>query len=62
MAGGDNSITDATGHSDDRMVKKVYDRRSVKKAKATNFYGTSEKGPSIHAGLKGGFVPKKSRK
>ena len=62
MAGGDQSITDATGHADDRMVKKVYDRRTVKKAQATNFFGASEKSPRFHAGLKGGFVPKKSRK
>jgi integrase len=35
MEGGDTKIIDATGHSDGRMVAKVYDRRSVKKAKAT---------------------------
>lgn len=32
---GDTKIIDATGHSDDRMVNKVYDRRRVKRAKAT---------------------------
>lgn len=35
MEGGDERITDATGHSDGRMVAKVYDRRKVKSAKAT---------------------------
>lgn len=35
MEGGDTHITDATGHSDGRMVAKVYDRRKVKTAKAT---------------------------
>lgn len=62
MEGGDKFITDATGHTDERMVKKVYDRRKIKKAKATDFFGTSQKDPSIHAGLKGAFVPKKIRK
>ncbi|WP_348699587.1 tyrosine-type recombinase/integrase [Duganella fentianensis] len=32
---GDQRVTDATGHADDRMVKKVYDRRKTKVAKAT---------------------------
>jgi integrase len=32
---GDESITNATGHSSDRMVRHVYDRRKVKKARAT---------------------------
>lgn len=35
MEGGDTHITDATGHSDGRMVAKVYDRRKTKTAKAT---------------------------
>jgi integrase len=35
MEEGDASIIDATGHSDGRMVQKVYDRRRVKTAKAT---------------------------
>lgn len=35
MTKGDEKITDATGHADDRMVKKVYDRRTKKTAKAT---------------------------
>lgn len=35
VEGGDLRVTDATGHSDDRMVKKVYDRRKTKVAKAT---------------------------
>jgi integrase len=32
---GDKDITNATGHSSDRMVKQVYDRRKKKTAKAT---------------------------
>lgn len=32
---GDESITNATGHSSDRMVRQVYDRRKKKAAKAT---------------------------
>lgn len=32
---GDDEITNATGHTTDRMVKQVYDRRTTKKAKAT---------------------------
>lgn len=32
---GDESITNVTGHSSDRMVKQVYDRRKTKAAKAT---------------------------
>lgn len=32
---GDNTITNATGHSSDRMVRQVYDRRKTKKARAT---------------------------
>ncbi|HEY8606591.1 MAG TPA: tyrosine-type recombinase/integrase [Noviherbaspirillum sp.] len=35
MEEGDTKITDATGHSDGRMVAKVYDRRRIKTAKAT---------------------------
>ena len=35
MEQGDTKITDATGHSDGRMVAKVYDRRKTKVAKAT---------------------------
>lgn len=35
MEEGDARITDATGHSDGRMVAKVYDRRRTKTAKAT---------------------------
>lgn len=35
MSDGDTRITDATGHSDDKMANKVYDRRSVKSFKAT---------------------------
>lgn len=31
---GDDEITNPTGHNSDRMVKTVYDRRKVKKAKA----------------------------
>jgi integrase len=31
----DDKITNATGHSSDRMVKQVYDRRKVKAARAT---------------------------
>lgn len=32
---GDEQITNATGHSSDRMVRKVYDRRKTKSARAT---------------------------
>jgi len=32
---GDETITNATGHSSDRMVRQVYDRRKTKKARAT---------------------------
>jgi integrase len=32
---GDETITDATGHSSDRMAKQVYDRRKTKSARAT---------------------------
>jgi integrase len=32
---GDETITNATGHSSDRMVKQVYDRRKTKAARAT---------------------------
>ncbi|MDK6077901.1 tyrosine-type recombinase/integrase [Massilia varians] len=32
---GDETITNATGHSSDRMVKQVYDRRKTKTARAT---------------------------
>ena len=32
---GDKDITNATGHSSDRMVKQVYDRRKTKTARAT---------------------------
>lgn len=32
---GDENITNATGHNSERMVKQVYDRRKVKKARAT---------------------------
>ena len=32
---GNESITNATGHSSDRMVKEVYDRRKKKVARAT---------------------------
>lgn len=32
---GDDTITDATGHNTDRMVKTVYDRRTTRKARAT---------------------------
>ena len=35
MNNGDVKITDATGHADNRMVLKVYDRRKIKQAKAT---------------------------
>jgi integrase len=35
MEGGDARIIDATGHTDGRMVAKVYDRRKTKSAKAT---------------------------
>jgi len=35
MTEGDAQIIDATGHSDGRMVAKVYDRRRIKTAKAT---------------------------
>lgn len=35
MREGDTRITDATGHSDDKMANKVYDRREVKRFKAT---------------------------
>lgn len=35
MDDGDENITNATGHSNDRMVKTVYDRRRIKRAKAT---------------------------
>lgn len=35
MDEGDVDITDATGHSDRRMVDKVYDRRRIKTARAT---------------------------
>jgi len=62
MTGGDQSITDATGHVDERMVKKVYDRRTVKKAKATNTFGQRGKEPRIRVGLKGNFIPRKSPK
>lgn len=32
---GDATITNATGHTSDRMVRQVYDRRKTKKARAT---------------------------
>lgn len=32
---GDINITNATGHSDERMINQVYDRRTVKKSEAT---------------------------
>lgn len=32
---GDATITNATGHSSDRMVRQVYDRRKTKVARAT---------------------------
>jgi integrase len=32
---GDDRIIDATGHSDERMVNKVYDRRRQRKVRAT---------------------------
>jgi integrase len=32
---GDDAITNASGHSGDRMVRQVYDRRKTKKARAT---------------------------
>lgn len=32
---GDETITNATGHSSDRMVRQVYDRRKTKSARAT---------------------------
>jgi integrase len=32
---GDENITNATGHSSDRMVRQVYDRRKKKAARAT---------------------------
>jgi len=35
MVNGDERITDATGHTDERMVRKTYDRRKVKRFKAT---------------------------
>lgn len=35
MEEGDDQITDATGHSDDKMVRTTYDRRRVKTARAT---------------------------
>jgi len=34
-ARGETNITDATGHSDERMINKTYDRRAVKKSNAT---------------------------
>lgn len=33
--GGDKDITNATGHSSDRMVRQVYDRRKTTTARAT---------------------------
>lgn len=35
VAAGDENITNATGHSSDRMVRQVYDRRKTKAARAT---------------------------
>lgn len=35
VEGGDEAITNATGHSSDRMVRQVYDRRKTKVARAT---------------------------
>ncbi len=35
MEGGDDKITNATGHNSERMVKQVYDRRIIKTARAT---------------------------
>jgi hypothetical protein len=32
---GDFNITDATGHTDERMINKTYDRRSIKRSIAT---------------------------
>ena len=32
---GDINITNATGHSDERMINQVYDRRTIKKSEAT---------------------------
>ena len=33
LATGQTDTQDATGHSSDRMIRQVYDRRAVKKAK-----------------------------
>jgi len=62
MQGGDRDVTDATGHADDRMVKKVYDRRTVKKAKATSVFGAPHKAANTGVHLKGGFTLKKPRR
>lgn len=35
VGGGDKDITNATGHSSDRMVRQVYDRRKTTTARAT---------------------------
>jgi len=35
MDEGDETITNATGHSSDRMVRQVYNRRKTKIARAT---------------------------
>lgn len=32
---GDETTQNATGHSSDRMIKQIYDRRKIKKANAT---------------------------
>jgi len=36
MDGGDERITDATGHTDPRTARKIYDRRKVRRFKATD--------------------------
>ncbi|UVW29746.1 hypothetical protein [Massilia sp. H6] len=42
---GDETITNATGHSSDRMVRKVYDRRKTKVAR----YGVTSSDRSVAA-------------
>ncbi len=62
MEGGDAFITDATGHSDERMVKQVFDRRKVKKAKATNSFDKERKPAPSRTGMIGSFTLRKPRK
>lgn len=43
MTEGDIHITDATGHSDSRMVAKIYDRRCIRKVRSTDCQRSASK-------------------